>query len=303
MFKLNFNLLLSLSLITLNSCYTPASSKQVGFASLNNNVCKTLNGKVVIYAIFVDSKYTNPWSTYDIESTLDSIQTAINWIENEAKNDSISLDISLAYHSTSQGRIPIKSDFSKKTLSATLYKRPQWSGVKDIYKWADKIAIEAGKSLPKDTSVITNLKNDLKSRERLVARLRDIYQTDKIALMYFINNYYTDEISLTMDISNDNNIEFSIVSFKNPSVIAHEFLHIFGAYDLYITPFDTRKKTKKKKEKLMALFPDEIMATTYRDLDKLKISGFTKYLIGWQNELSEDYQKLLFNKGYFAVKY
>ncbi len=288
---------------TLNSCYTPSSLKRVGFPSVNNNVCKTLTGKVVLYAIFVDSKYTNPWSKYDIESTLDSIQNAINWIEDKADQDSIFLDITLDYHQTKTGRIPIKNDFTKKTLSSTVYKKPLWSGIRDLYRWADKIAAEAGKSLPKDTSNVTNIKNNLKTRERLIARLRDIHRTDKVVLMYFVNNYYKDEISLTLDISDDNNVEFSIVSFKNPSVIAHEFLHVFGAYDLYLTPFDTKKKVQKKKDKLMEMFPNEIMAFAHRNLNSLTISDFSKYLIGWRKELPEEYQKLLLDKGYFAVEY
>ena len=273
------------------------------FISSTFQIDPRLTGKVVLYAIFVDSKYTHPWSEYDIESTLDSVNTAIKWIENKAREDSVYLDIDLEYHSTSNGRIPIKNDFSKKTLSATLYKRPLWSGIRDIYRWADKIAAEAGKSLPKDTNNITNMKNDLKTRERLIARLRDIHKTDKVALMYFINNYYTDEISLTLDISDDNNVEFSIVSFKSPSVIAHEFLHIFGAYDLYLTPFDKKKKNIKKKEKLMEMFPNEIMAFAHRDINSLQISEFTKYLIGWKKELPEEYQRLILNKGYFTLKY
>lgn len=286
-----------------NSCYTPSNLKTVRYPSIYNNVCKNLTGNVVLYAIFVDSKYTNPWSKYDIESTLDSINTSIRWIENKAAEDSIYLDIELEYHKTLQGRIPIKNDFSKKTLSNTLYKKPQWSGIRDIYKWADKIALEAGVSLPKDTSNITNIKNDLKTREKLVARQRDIYQTDKVALMYFINNYYTDEMSATFDVSNDNNIEFSVISFKNPSVIAHEFLHIFGAYDLYQTPFDVKKKALKKKDRLMEKFPNEIMAFAHRDINSLNISGFTKYMIGWEKELPDEYQRLILKRGFFTVKY
>lgn len=303
MIRIKAFLLIFTGMILLNSCYTPKVAKRIGFASVNNNVCKTLKGDVVLYAIFVDSKYTNPWSSYDIETTLDSLNRAIAWIENKAQANSVFLDIELDYHKTSEGRIPIKADFTKKTLSATLYKKPLWYGVRDIHRWADKIAKEAGKSLPKDTSQMTNIKNNLKTRERLIARLRDIHKTDKVALMYLINNYYTDEVSVTFDISGDNNVEYSIVSFKNPSVIAHEFLHLFGAYDLYITPFDIKRKEKKKKEKLTDMFPNEIMAYAHRNIDSLQISGFTKYLIGWENELAPEYQELLFNKDYFAVKY
>ena len=303
MTKFSFFILLIAGIFFINSCYTPKSIKRVNYPSVNNNVCKKLTGNVVLYAIFVDSKYTNPWSTYDIKSTMDSIHTAMEWIEQKAKEDSIFLNISLDYHITPHGRIPIKGDLSKKTLSATLYKRPLWSGIRDIYRWADKIAATAGKSIPKDTCITTNIKNDHKNRERLIARLRDIHKTDKVALLYFINNYYTDEISVTFDVTSDNNVEFAVVSFKNPSVIAHEFLHIFGANDLYLTPFDVKKKQQKKKEKLMEMFPEEIMAFAHRDIRSLKISRLTKYLIGWDKELSDEYQKILFEKGYFAVKY
>lgn len=305
MHKYNSLLLILIIIITLFSipCFAQKKAKEVAFRTVNNNVCKKLTGNVVVYAIFVDSKYTNPWSEYDIKSTIDSINVALQWIEQKADNDSIVLNIELDYHQTKHGRVPIKNDFSKKKLYSTLYKRPLWSGVRDIYKWADKIAKEAGKSIPQDTSRMTNIKNNLGDRERLIARVRDIHKTDKVALMYFINNYYTDEISLTLDIGDDNNVEFSIVSFKKPSVIAHEFLHLFGAYDLYITPFDTKRKEKKKKEKLMELFPNEIMAFAYRDLGKLGISDFTKYLIGWENDLSEEHQRILLGKGYFTVKY
>jgi hypothetical protein len=286
-----------------NSCYVPSNLRTVVFSSVNNNVCKRLKGDIVLYAIFVDSKFTNPWSKYDIETTLDSIRVAAEWIEQKASEDSEDIHIRIAYHKTLQGRVPVKNDFSKKTLSGTLYRKPLWSGVRDIYKWADKIAKEAGLSMPRDTSPITNIKNDLKNRERLIARLRDHYQTDNVALMYFINNYYSDEISATFDISNDNNIEFSIVSFKNPSVIAHEFLHLFGAYDLYLTQYDIKKRDKKKKDKLMEMFPNEVMAFAHRNISSLNVSDFTKYLIGWKKEMPVEYQRLLLKKGYFTAKY
>lgn len=295
--------LLVLLLVMVNSCYVPSNLRTVVFSSVNNNVCKRLNGDIVLYAIFVDSKFTNPWSKYDIETTLDSIDVAAKWIEQKASEDSVDVRIRVACHKTLQGRVPVKNDFSKKTLSATLYRKPLWSGVRDIYKWADKIAKEAGLSMPRDTSPMTNIKNDLKDRERLIARLRDHYQTDNVALMYFINNYYSDEISASFDISNDNHVEFSIVSFKNPSVIAHEFLHLFGAFDLYLTQYDVKKRDKKKKDKLMEMFPNEVMAFAHRNLSSLKISDFTKYLIGWKREMPVEYQRLFLKKGYFTAKY
>lgn len=273
------------------------------FASRENNVCKILRGNVVVYAIFVDSKYTNPWTEYDIKSTLDSIQLGMNWIMKNANSSGIPLNIKLEYHKTSEGIVPISGDFSKKTLSNTLYKVPLFSGIKDIYRWADKIAAEAGRSLPAENSVIVKTPIRLTDRERLIARLRDIYKTDNIALIYFINNYYSEEISLAFDINSTDKVEFSIISFKNPSVIAHEFLHLFGAWDLYITPFDKDRKVRKKKKLAMELFPNEIMAFAYRNIDSLEISQFTRYAIGWDNELDKKYSKLLLGKRIKPVKY
>jgi hypothetical protein len=270
-------------------------------ASKDNNVCKTLKGRVVVYAVFVDSRHTKPWTQYDIQSTLDSIQMGMDWIMQKAHMDNINLDIQIDYHKSAKGTIPIYNDFTKKTLSQTLFRGP--AGIKDVYRWADRIAYEAGKSLPKDTSSVIKTINKANDRERLIARLRDIYKTDNVALMYFINNYYLNEVSVTFDINSRENIEFSIVSFKKPAIIAHEFLHLFGAWDLYVTPFDNKRKEVKKKKQAMELFPNEIMAFAYRSLDSLEISHFTKYTIGWTNQLEKEHSDLILGKKLKPAKY
>jgi hypothetical protein len=276
----------------------------VHFASRDNNVCKVLKGKVVLYAIFVDSKHTGPWTTYDLTSTLDSIQIAMDWIMKIAHENDIALDIIVEHHKATNGSIPIYNDFSRKSLSATLFKMPLGSGVRDIYSWADKIATEAGKSLPPDTSLIIKTPNNrINNRERLIARLRDLHRTDNVALVYFINNYYMQDISVAFDTNSHSNVEFSIVSFKSPSVIAHEFLHLFGAWDLYITPFDKKKTDLKKKQLAMELFPKEIMAFAYRQLDSLEIGNFTKYAIGWEKQLDKKYSDLIIGKKLKPVDY
>ena len=294
--------LLIVLFIFLESCMT-TKKMNVMFASVNNNVCRRLSGKVVVYAIFVDSKETKPWSDYDIRSTLDSLRKGMDWLELQAKKDSIPLDIQIDCNKKNNGIVPVYQEFSKKTLSATLYKKPLFSGVKDIHKWADKVAIEAGKNLLKDTSRLVKTKNKLSDRERLIARLRAIHRTDNIALMYLINNYHTDEMSLTLDANSNHNVEYCIVSYKYPSVFAHEFLHLFGAWDLYITPFDNKRKAVKRKNMAMEMFPNEIMAFAYRRIESLEISPFTKYTIGWINELEKKYSDAMIGKRLRPVKY
>lgn len=98
------------------------------------------------------------------------------------------------------------------------------------------------KSYGPDTSTLTKTKIKPKDREKLLARLRDLHQTDNVGLIYFINNFYSDEVSVVLHASEDYTPEYGVVSFKNPGVIAHEFLHLFGATDLYLSPFDKKKK-------------------------------------------------------------
>jgi hypothetical protein len=285
-------LLFAVLLAGLFSCLT---SRQYAFKTRENNVCKKLEGKVVVYAIFVDSKETKPWTNFDIQSTLDSIQRAMNWLMDQAMAHRVALDIQVEHHKNAAGQIPLRFAFVRKTLSATLFTRPISRGIRDVDNWANTLARKAGKSLDIDTSEVVRTANKMNDRERLIARLRDIHSTDNVALMYFINNYHADEVSVAMHTGSDKNIEYAIVSHKSPSVIAHEFLHLFGAWDLYsshcnlCTPKRHIKRMNKK-------FPNEIMAFAYRDIDTLNISEFTKYCIGWNNKLDKRYSRVVLGR-------
>jgi hypothetical protein len=47
------------------------------------NVCKDLKNNVLIYFVFIDTKETSPWTAFDIKSTIDSMEVAIKWLENQ----------------------------------------------------------------------------------------------------------------------------------------------------------------------------------------------------------------------------
>lgn len=106
-----------------------------------------------------------------------------------------------------------------------------------------------------------------------------------------VNNYFRSDISLAINTLNTDDVEFSVVSFKYPSEIIHSFLHLYGAVDLYKTPF--RRSIRKIKQANLA-FPDDIMSDVYaRSLDGLEIGDFTRYMIGWTEELDAEYEPLL----------
>lgn len=286
--------------ILFNSCNPYIKGR---FATRDNNACKNLSGKIVVYAIFVDTKYTKPWTTFDILSTLDSIKVATKWIEKKAIENSNSASIEIVYHQNKK-IIPIVKNLPQKSLYKTLITKAPLFGIKRTDNWANGISIEAGKSISPDTSSLVKTKVVIKDRERLIARLRDIHKTENVALLFFINNYFMDDLSAVLHSgSNDDNAEYGIVSYKTPAVIAHEFLHLFGALDLYITPWDNKRKGKKKKEWAMKEFPNEIMAFTHRHIDSLEISQFTRYLIGWDKSLNEEYRKKLLGRKIYPLKY
>ncbi len=58
---------------------------------IKKNVCKDLRNDALAYIVFVDSKETSPWTEFDIRSTLDSINIAVNWINQQALKNKINL--------------------------------------------------------------------------------------------------------------------------------------------------------------------------------------------------------------------
>ena len=308
MFQMNFykihNLFIIILLVFFGSCKKGFYRTQnpANIATVNNNVCKKLTDKVVLYAIFVDSRTARPWSKYDITSTLDSIKKAMNWIEVQARENNIQLEIYQEHHQNGE-RITIERNLPEETLSESLFSPNIMEGMENLDFWADAIARKAGESFSPDTLNNYSVRNKMTDRERLIARLRDIHKTDNVVIMYFLNSYYQNDISLALHTSSSKQTEYSIVTFKNPSVIAHEFLHIFGALDLYMSPFDRKKKALRSKYEIMKLYPNEIMAFAHRPIEKLSISNFTKYLVGWVPELDENSKNAFFGKKLKVVKY
>lgn len=291
-------------LLTLTFLFSCKNYTRLG--SVRNNVCQTLEKKTILFVVFVDSDDTHPWTEYDITSTLDSIQVSINWLEKQAKMNGKTLNIQLEHgiNARRDSAIPFKEAFRFKTLSRTLFKYTDLSrGIDLVDKWSDNVSKDVARDLPNDDSKITLTKNRSNNRERLIAKLRNIYKADNIALIFFINNYFENEISIALHTSSGSETEYAVVSEKSPTVIAHEFLHLFGAWDLYISPFDRKLFTKMRKRKAMKTYPNEIMAFTHRDIDSLSLSPLTKYLIGWYNELDEDEGRFFIKRRWKLLKY
>ena len=266
--------LIILHLFSCNYRYNVSSSR-------NTNVCKKLSGNLVLYAIFVDNDYTKPWTKFDIESTLDSVKNAISWIEQMAEENHISLKIKLDYPIVGDSVMRVERKLPRRSVFASVFSQ---NGPRNLKRWSDEIA----KKVYEQTGASDIAKG---SKERLIAYVRNKEKTESVGLMYFVNNYYKNDLSVCIRYPDD--VEYCIVSYKYPVVIAHEFLHLFGASDLY------RQLYQKQRNKRLALkyFPNDIMLKTEdRSLESESIGELEKYLIGWQDTINPKYNNLLVEK-------
>jgi hypothetical protein len=257
------------------------------------NVCKDLKNNVLVYLIFVDTKETSPWTEFDIRSTLDSVQVAARWIEEKANLNGIQLNIINDYYIGKEYTTVRKNLLNgnvEKTISTPNFKK----GFKELNNWADNIAKKVGADIQLvEKDGIPEIQNP-RNKERLIAHLRDEKKVESVALLFLVNNYFKEDISVVVNQFTTNDVEFAVVSYKYPAVIAQNIISLFGAADLYKSLY---RRDDKKIQIAAELFPDDIMQDVYaKNINKLEIGNFTKYLIGWSQELDPKYEPLLTDK-------
>jgi hypothetical protein len=273
---------------------TGFSFKRVNYKNARStNVCKKLKGEALVYFIFVDSRKTAPWTEFDIQSTLDSMQVAVQWIERQANENGIDLNIKTDYFIGDE-YATISKNLPNGTVRNSALEPKFKHGLASLNKWADYIAKKAGTSFYiANKDGIPEIKNP-RNKERLVAFLRDENNVESVALLYMVNNYFRDDISIPVNFMDTRDVEFAIVSYKYPSIIAHNILHMFGAVDLYETPY---RRHENKIEDLKSLFPNSVMQDVYaRNLKTLRMDQYTKYMIGWTNQLNPELEPYLMDK-------
>ncbi len=266
------------------------SSRTDFSAARKNNVCKDLKNEVLLYFVFIDTRTTSPWTEFDILTTIDSIHVAKRWIEQQAKEVGIPLKIKTDYYIGNEFTT-INRNLPKKSVNESLREPNIKKGIDALNKWGDYVAKTVGESLyieEKDGIPVTTKPA---TKERLIAHLRDEYAVEGVALMYFVNNYFRDDISIAINTMNTDDVEFAVVSYKYPVEITQYFLKLFGAIDLH----KSYERTSSRKIKLAKeYFPNDIMQNPdLKDLQKVGIGEFTAYMLGWTDTLSDAYHPLL----------
>lgn len=256
----------------------------------DKNICKKLQDDVLLYFVFIDSRTTFPWTEFDILTTIDSIHVAKRWIETEASKANIPLNIKTDYYIGNE-YATINKNLPRNTVEESVSDPNFSKGSISLSRWADMVAKEVGESLYiKEKDGIRPQKAPT-TKERLIAHLRDEYGVESVALLFFVNNYFREDISIALNTMTNDDVEFAIVSYKYPSDISHSFLQLFGAVDLYKSFTRTNPRRIKLAEKY---FPNDIMQDPFsKNLSETQIGPFTKYMIGWSDELDEKYKPLL----------
>ena len=244
--------------------------KNAGDSSRNNNVCKKLQGNVLLYFFWTETRQSSQWTQFDINSTLDSLNLATRWMEEQAAKNNIKLKFIVESY---------KGDSSStvfQNFNGTIKKSLQKSeGAEEVNKWADKIVKTA-----------TTLKN----RERLIAKLRDQYNVESVALIFMTNNYFKTDYSFSLNTLSETDVEYSVISSKHPVILAQEIMHLFGAPYLYYHQSTTDKSNRRK---LSELFPLDIMSSPEKKLSMVNVGEITKYYIGWSDDINKEYDRLV----------
>ena len=139
--------------------------------AMSNNVCKSLKDNVLVYFIFVDSQETSPWTEFDIKTTIDSMEIAIQWLEMIARQNGIPLNIIQDYY-IGEEYTTIKRALPMGNVINSVYEPSFSKGLKELNEWADNVAKRAGSSFEMNgKDGISEIKNP-RNKERLVAYLR-----------------------------------------------------------------------------------------------------------------------------------
>lgn len=287
-------ILLYLGLVLLLMIPSSHKAKRMDYREARyKNVCKDLKGDVLLYFAFIDSKYTSPWTEYDIQSTIDSIRTAITWLHTEAKNNKIPLNIRADFYIG-----PEYTTINRNLPGTTVYESvtsPSMRKAKEnLNRWSDAVSKIAGGSLTiREKDGIPEIKPP-KNKERLVAFLRDENKVESIAMFFLVNNYFKSDISTPVNIFDTDDVEFAIVSYKYAAELVHNFLHLYGAADMHKSVY---RRQERKISMLAEMYPNDIMQDPYgKAINKLELSDYTKYLIGWNNELDPELETLMTDK-------
>lgn len=248
-----------------------------------------LDGKTVIYTVFIDSKESLFWTGFDIASTKDSLDKVFKWTEKQASRYGKKLEIIPEYYKAGS-----KYTFKKKLPYDKLsdaFKKDEMKDNSKLDKWALSIIKKAEKSIKMPPGVKLPPKPRLKGFDKMVAKLKKKHNADNVAIFFMLNNYFTIDVSAIINsMADEEHTEYAINSGKNTNTLTNQLLSLFGAQGLN-PEYNTRYKVKNI-ELAKIDFPNDIMVNFKKDISSLNVGKFTAFMLGWRDNIDDKYKDL-----------
>lgn len=250
--SIKFTLLVGNILLFISFCF----SQSIHTYKFRAGSANTLKGNIYVLSVFI-SEPGNPW-TYDEKlETYQKQRTAQNWLKDQAAAYNTGIDFS-------EGQYGLEKDIVMENIhigQRTYAEKTDW--LIDII------------SHPSINYVYPNaLLNWIHANSDCSNVLVIVYAKETgvgYALPY--SWQMSDKYFLETCILYSNYIDGSELTAAS---IAHEILHLFGAWDLY----ETYAQTGEREEKARELFPDAIMLRVNFNINELTLSPLTAWLVG-----------------------
>lgn len=246
----------------------PKDSHDTSERTKNVGSAKVLSGKIYVLSVFV-APYSNPWNVRDIERNKEKVFEAERWIKMQALRYGKSVEfVNSAFGSDGpfgDNRIPVSCDAPNAyPYPSKVLEKIGFNSCEAFVDWV-RTHTDCSQCL---AIIFTNTKG--RSYASPVNRELHRYNPEKYNLeCCLLYRYYT-----------DSDIE------TNTSAIAHEILHLFGAWDLY--ELDTNDHERALKTEMM--FPTSIMLNTHRDIWETQIDEINAWLVGLKEEGKDWYR-------------
>jgi len=216
-----------------------------------------LRGRVLLYHLWAEDQEA-PWADALQADVQKRVRAAVGFLDRWARRYTIDLAVVEASAGRVRSTAPIPTDS---------FAHPAWT---------ERLIQSTG----------------AEDGNRLVADLKRSHRADAVVLVIHVNKD-GDSYNLTFYKgvgplwAAERVVCFTRYANRTPTCAAsyaHEFLHAFGAGELYF-PFD---RTDDRRKRAARLFPNDIMCRVDRNLAALRIDAFTAYRIGWTDDLDPD---------------
>ena len=214
--------------------------------TINSGSAKRLEGKIYVITFFVSE---TPWELNEKMELFKHVRDAESWLEWKAKEYGKTVRFVNGVHGLFEPfEVEIVPDYDSGNPQSDLAKR-----------YLEKAGCPAGVTYPEWVKKNSGCDQ---------------------SLVFIIANKagrgYANPICWESDGPEGTVLFHSVERPLETGSIIHEFLHLFGAVDLYETP----DQTKENSDRMEKMYPKEVMHNHYFPLRELQISPLTAWLVG-----------------------